>query len=105
MSIQLTGDAGEFSDPVEIGEDQLSFKARGNWGTGGEVVLQETEDATNDPANLPNWSTVPASELDCDGGYNLKTGIKNMRVYISQGTGLDIFFDLKRLRTDGSITK
>lgn len=106
MSTQLTGNAGQASAPIEIGEDQLSYKIRGvSWGSAGEVVLEETEDDVADPNVVPVWSVVPASQMTQDGGFNMKTGIKWMRVAISAGTGLDVFFDLKRIRTDGSITK
>jgi len=67
------------------------------------VVLEETNDNPIDVGTT--FETVPASEIDCDGGYNLKTGIKFLRVAISLGTGLDLNYVLKRIRTDGSITK
>jgi len=107
MASQIAGNAGEKGPHFSIGEDNLSFKAWGEggdpgWGVGGEVILEECED---DPLTEANWHTVPSSEIDCDGGYNLSTGIKFMRVAISLGTGLTINYVLKKYSTTGEVTK
>jgi hypothetical protein len=104
MATTLAGGAGTFSPPIEIGEDQLSYGIRGTWAGGTEVILQETEDDVNDPANPPTWYKVPASQMTQDGGFNMKTGFKWMRAYVNTGT-FNGAFDLKRIRTDGSVTK
>jgi len=103
--IQITGNAGVVSDPFQIGEDQLSFMIRGDFGTGGETVLEETEDDPFDLVTPAVWTTVPNSEIDTDGGFNMETGLKWLRVAISLGTGLDLLFIIKRFRTDGSVTR
>jgi hypothetical protein len=104
MATQLNGGAGTASNPIEIGEDQYSYGIHGTWAGGTEVILQETEGDPNDLANPPTWYKVPASQMIQDGGFNMKTGFKWMRAYVNVGN-FNGFFDLKRIRTDGSITK